>query len=81
MTPPSAPGDALRARGAASAEPLPTHPHPPPLADYVCRRLEGWAAQLAPAGLAGFFQPCDYLRAAAAGGRKLSAGRAAAARL
>lgn len=48
-------------------------------ADKVVAKLDQLAAQFRGAGLAGFFEPCDYLRQAAASGRKLSAGPAAAA--
>lgn len=50
-------------------------------ADRICARLEALEAQFAPAGAGGFFTPCEYLRAAAKSGRKLSAGPASAARL
>lgn len=48
-------------------------------AQKIVARLDQLAAQFRGAGLAGFFEPCDYLRQAAASGRKLSAGPAAAA--
>ncbi|KAL6769994.1 ECH3 [Auxenochlorella protothecoides x Auxenochlorella symbiontica] len=43
-------------------------------ADYVVRRLKQWATQYK--AQAGFFEPCEYLLAAAKSGRKLSAGNA-----
>jgi enoyl-CoA hydratase/3-hydroxyacyl-CoA dehydrogenase len=46
-------------------------------AQVICDRLSALAAA-APAGLAGFFEPCAYLKDAAKSGRKLSAGRATA---
>jgi enoyl-CoA hydratase/3-hydroxyacyl-CoA dehydrogenase len=48
-------------------------------AQKIVARLDQLAGQFRAAGLAGFFEPCDYLRQAAASGRKLSAGPSAAA--
>jgi len=48
-------------------------------APKIVAKLDQLAAQFKGAGLSGFFEPCDYLRQAAASGRKLSAGPAAAA--
>jgi enoyl-CoA hydratase/3-hydroxyacyl-CoA dehydrogenase len=48
-------------------------------ASKIVAKLDQLAAQFRGAGLAGFFEPCSYLRQAAASGRKLSAGPAAAA--
>lgn len=48
-------------------------------AKHIVARLQQLAQQFAPAGLAGFFEPCEYLKAAAASGRRLSDGRAGAA--
>jgi enoyl-CoA hydratase/3-hydroxyacyl-CoA dehydrogenase len=47
-------------------------------AQKIVARLDQLAGQFSSAGLAGFFEPCDYLRQAAASGRKLSAGPSAA---
>lgn len=47
-------------------------------ADKIVAKLNQLADQFRPAGLAGFFEPCAYLKAAAASGRRLSDGRAAA---
>jgi enoyl-CoA hydratase/3-hydroxyacyl-CoA dehydrogenase len=47
----------------------------------IVAKLDALAAQFKAAGLAGFFEPCPYLRQAAASGRRLSAGPAAGARL
>jgi enoyl-CoA hydratase/3-hydroxyacyl-CoA dehydrogenase len=46
-------------------------------AKHIVSRLQQLSQQFAPAGLGGFFEPCDYLKAAAASGRRLSDGRAA----
>eukprot|EP00882_Tetradesmus_deserticola_P029627 GHRQ01033205.1.p2 GENE.GHRQ01033205.1~~GHRQ01033205.1.p2 ORF type:complete len:102 (-),score=22.64 GHRQ01033205.1:348-653(-) len=46
-------------------------------AQYIVSRLQQLSQQFAPAGLGGFFEPCGYLKAAAASGRRLSDGRAA----
>lgn len=46
-------------------------------AKRIVERLNQLADQFRGAGLAGFFEPCAYLKAAAASGRKLSAGPAA----
>eukprot|EP00775_Hariotina_reticulata_P003942 gene3942-4196_t len=43
-------------------------------AKRIVMRLNQLADQFRAAGLAGFFEPCAYLKAAAASGRKLSAG-------
>lgn len=47
----------------------------------VCARLDALAAQFAPVGAGGFFEPCEYLRAAARSGRKLGAGVAPASKM
>jgi enoyl-CoA hydratase/3-hydroxyacyl-CoA dehydrogenase len=46
-------------------------------AKHIVARLQQLQQQFAPAGLGGFFEPCAYLKAAAASGRRLSDGRAA----
>ena len=43
-------------------------------AEYITRRLEEWSSAFGSKGLAGFFSPCAYLKAAAASGTKLQAG-------
>ena len=43
--------------------------------------LDAWAEAFRPAGLAGFFEPCEYLRQAAERGTALGAGVAAEARM
>lgn len=48
-------------------------------APKIVAKLDQLAAQFKGAGLSGFFEPCAYLRQAAASGRKLSAGPTAAA--
>jgi hypothetical protein len=48
-------------------------------APKIVSKLDQLASQFRGAGLAGFFEPCDYLRQAAASGRKLSAGPTSAA--
>jgi enoyl-CoA hydratase/3-hydroxyacyl-CoA dehydrogenase len=50
-------------------------------ADYICKRLAGWAQQFSGTPLAGFFKPCAYLEASARQGTKLSAGKGAASKL
>ena len=50
-------------------------------ARHIAAKLSALARQFEPAGLAGFFEPCDYLKAAAASGRKLSAGVAPGSRM
>ena len=50
-------------------------------ARYIADRLQAWADALRPKNLAGFFEPCDYLKACATSGTKLSAGVAASSRL
>jgi enoyl-CoA hydratase/3-hydroxyacyl-CoA dehydrogenase len=45
-------------------------------AKRIVSRLREWAQQFAGAGLSGFFEPCEYLAAAAANGTKLEAGAA-----
>jgi enoyl-CoA hydratase/3-hydroxyacyl-CoA dehydrogenase len=50
-------------------------------AKYIADRLQSWANALRPKGLAGFFEPCDYLKACASSGTKLSAGVGAMSRL
>ena len=50
-------------------------------AKYIADRLQTWADALRPNGLAGFFEPCDYLKACARKGTKLSAGIGAASKL
>ncbi|KAI3432440.1 hypothetical protein D9Q98_003993 [Chlorella vulgaris] len=50
-------------------------------ADYICKRLSGWAQQFSGSPLAGFFKPCAYLEASARQGTKLSAGKGAASKL
>ncbi|KAI8110882.1 hypothetical protein M9434_004456 [Picochlorum sp. BPE23] len=50
-------------------------------AKYINDRLEQWSNAFASKGLAGFFKPCDYLKAAAASGRKLQQGRASSSKL
>lgn len=50
-------------------------------AKRVVERLNGWAAQFEPAGLAGFFKPCDYLANAANSGAQLGAGVSPGSRL
>jgi enoyl-CoA hydratase/3-hydroxyacyl-CoA dehydrogenase len=47
----------------------------------ICEALERLAAKFAPVGADGFFAPCEYLKAAARSGRKLSAGVAPASRM
>lgn len=42
----------------------------------IVLKLSKLADQFRSAGLAGFFEPCDYLKAAAASGRRLSDGKA-----
>ena len=39
----------------------------------VVKALEGWAQALPP--MAGFFEPCQYLKDCAQAGRKLGAGK------
>lgn len=43
-------------------------------AKRIVDALDALAAKFEPAGVSGFFKPCDYLRSAAQSGRKLSAG-------
>ncbi|GBF93062.1 hypothetical protein Rsub_05673 [Raphidocelis subcapitata] len=43
-------------------------------APRIVAALDALSDKFAPAGAGGFFKPCDYLRSAAAAGRKLSAG-------
>ncbi len=43
-------------------------------AKHICERLQGWAKQFGAAGLAGFFEPSEYLCKCAESGRKLSEG-------
>lgn len=50
-------------------------------APAIVARLDALAEQFRPAGLAGFFEPCPYLRQAAASGRRLSEGPTAGAKL
>ena len=47
----------------------------------VAQRLAEWAKLFEPAGLAGVFQPCEYLARAAAEGRPLGAGNSSSAKL
>ena len=47
----------------------------------IVARLDAWAEAFRPAGLAGFFEPCGYLRQAAERGTALGAGVAAEARM
>ena len=50
-------------------------------AKKIVARLDAWAEAFRPAGLAGFFEPCEYLRRAAERGTALGAGVAAEARM
>lgn len=45
-------------------------------APYIEKRLSQLAKQFEGSSIAGFFQPCDYLKQCAASGRKLGGGAA-----
>lgn len=68
---------AAPATRAAPPPPPPRSQTLPSPTEYIRARLAGWAAQLAPAHLEGFFKPCAYLDDCARRGAKLSSGRAA----
>jgi hypothetical protein len=50
-------------------------------AKRIADRLNEWADYFAPAGISGFFKPCEYLQRAAASGTRLSAGVQGASKL
>ena len=50
-------------------------------AKLVADKLNSWAKQYEPAGLAGFFKPCRYLQDAADSTTSLEAGRKSASKL
>jgi len=50
-------------------------------ADHICKKLSELQYKFAPAGVGGFFEPCDYLKQCAATGKKLSAGPGPSSRL
>ncbi len=47
----------------------------------IADRLSQLAQQFAPLGVAGFFEPCEYLKRCAAAGTKLGAGKAQASKM
>lgn len=50
-------------------------------AKVVADKLNGWAKQFEPAGLAGFFKPCKYLQDAADNKTSLEAGRKSSSKM
>ena len=50
-------------------------------AKVVADKLNSWAKQYEPAGLAGFFKPCKYLQQAADNNTSLEAGRKSSSKM